>query len=90
MLKIGDTFLQDLGVLQPNKTYDVSTVLKLTRRFPQLGLAENIDQIKEIFFCLQLTLSHQVLTESLSLTSVLMLIRWRSHELDPSGGKSAK
>ena len=35
-----DTLLKDLGILQPEKTsdHDVSTVVKLAKRFPQLQL----------------------------------------------------
>ena len=55
----GDTLLKDLGVLQPDKTatYSVSTVIKLAKRFPQLGLdsSDAIDSLHEE--CLDFTLS---------------------------------
>jgi hypothetical protein len=49
----GDSLLRDLGVLQPYKTssYEVSTVLRLAKRFPQLGLtsSESLEHLKEEF-----------------------------------------
>ena len=54
-----DTLLNDLGILQPNKTatYEVSTVVKLAKRFPQLGLASSdaIDALSEEFRDLKLS-----------------------------------
>ena len=53
-----DSLLRDLGVLQPEKTssYDVSTVLKLAKRFPQLDLTDSasLDKLREEFtdFCI--------------------------------------
>ena len=49
----GDSILKDLGILQPEKTtsYDVSTVVSLAKRFPQLDLntSESLDLLKEEF-----------------------------------------
>ena len=54
-----DTLLKDLGILQPNKTatYEVSTVVKLAKRFPQLGLASSdaIDALSDEFRDLKLS-----------------------------------
>ena len=53
-----DSLLKDLGVLQPEKTssYDISTVLKLAKRFPQLDLTDSasLDKLREEFtdFCI--------------------------------------
>ena len=55
----GDTLLQDLGILVPDKvaTYSVDTVVRLARRFPQLELCDptSLDQLREEF--LDFTLS---------------------------------
>ena len=52
-LPFGDSLLSDLGILQPNKvsTYEVNTVLRLAKKFPQLELAapECLDNLKEEF-----------------------------------------
>ncbi len=49
----GDSLLNDLGILQPNKasTYEANTVLRLAKKFPQLELdtPERLDQLKEEF-----------------------------------------
>ena len=49
----GDTLLKDLGILQPQKaaSYPVSTVVRLAKRFPQLGLADSasLDELSEEF-----------------------------------------
>ena len=49
----GDTLLNDLGILQPQKTssYQVSTVLRLAKKFPQIGLStpECLNHLKEEF-----------------------------------------
>lgn len=49
----GDSLLNDLGILQPNKasTYQVNTVIRLAKKFPQLELAtpECLDHLKEEF-----------------------------------------
>ena len=55
----GDTLLQDLGVLVPDKvsTYSVETITRLAKRFPQLGLSDpsSLDHLREEF--LDFTLS---------------------------------
>lgn len=40
----GDTFLKDLGMLQPEKTssFSPATILHLAKRFPQIGLADSL------------------------------------------------
>ena len=64
---IGDSLLNDLGILQPDKssTYDVSTVLWLEKKFSQLELdtSESLEQSFVISFCL-----HQKFSPSLLLT----------------------
>lgn len=49
----GDTLLDDLGILQPEKafSYQVATVLRLANRFPQLELAtsQSLNCLKEEF-----------------------------------------
>ena len=49
----GDSFLKDLGIINPQSTstYEFSTVRTLTKRFPQLGLAESssLDTLREEF-----------------------------------------
>lgn len=45
--------MKDLGILQPDKTssYSVATLLRLAKRFPQIGLSdsESLDQLEEEF-----------------------------------------
>ena len=54
----GDTLLKDLGILQPENTasYPVDTIVKLAKRFPQIGLSESetLEHVREEFmdFCL--------------------------------------
>ena len=50
----GDTLLKDLGILQPQKaaSYPVSTVVRLAKRFPQLGLADSASLSEEFDFTL--------------------------------------
>ena len=40
LFPFGDTILQDLGIVQPTKTksYTVSTIKRLAKRFPQIEL----------------------------------------------------
>ena len=40
----GDTILQDLGIIRPNKTasYTVNTVHRLAKRFPQIESASSV------------------------------------------------
>lgn len=49
----GDTLLSDLGILQPEKasSYEVSTVLRLAKKFPQLDLStsEQLSHLREEF-----------------------------------------
>lgn len=70
----GDTLLQDLGILQPNRTrsYDVSTVVGLAKRFPQLDLttAESLDCLKEEFTDFLVILSLQELIKLGNQTSM--------------------
>ena len=52
-IPFGDTLLDDLGILQPEKafSYQVATVLRLANRFPQLELAtsQSLNCLKEEF-----------------------------------------
>ena len=48
-----DTLLKDLGVLQPDKTatYEVSTITRLAKRFPQVGVnsSDDLDALSQEF-----------------------------------------
>ena len=49
----GDTILQDLGILVPEKasSYPANTIIRLAKRFPQLELSDSnsLDQLREEF-----------------------------------------
>ena len=49
----GDSLLKDLGILVPDKTasYSVETIIRLAKRFPQIGVAdaESLDTLREEF-----------------------------------------
>ncbi len=49
----GDSLLKDLGIINPElvSSYSVSTVIKLGKRFPQVGLSDthSLDKLREEF-----------------------------------------
>ena len=83
---IGDTILQDLGISQPTKTksYSVSTIKRLAKRFPQIEL----DSPDSLHFLAQeftdFLLSPEVL-HALGITKIVM--EWRNHVRGFFGGK---
>ncbi len=53
----GDTILKDLGIINPGRTYNFTTIQTLAKHFPQLELAESasIDALRDEFMDFKLS-----------------------------------
>ena len=86
LFPFGDTILQDLGIVQPTKTksYTVSTIKRLAKRFPQIELdsPDSLHLLAQEFT--DFLLSPEDLP-ALSITKIVM--KWRNYVLGFFGGK---